>query len=134
MSGSGCMNSPLLAPNMSIIRPGVHTMISAPLFSSAICNAKTTGCKYSQGGVAAQLKKLKLRTRADRPGSCSNDNFPTWFNKISVKIKRSEGLCDNNTLLQQNTTTEKVMKTDMRYVEQVFKLGWRRQCIFPPTL
>lgn len=30
------MNSPLLAPNMSIILPGVHTMISAPLFSSAI--------------------------------------------------------------------------------------------------
>lgn len=31
------VNSPLLAPNMSIILPGVHTMISAPLFSSAIC-------------------------------------------------------------------------------------------------
>lgn len=27
---------PLLAANMSIIRPGVQTIISAPLFSSAI--------------------------------------------------------------------------------------------------
>lgn len=32
----GGVNSPLLAPSMSIILPGVHTMISAPLFSSAI--------------------------------------------------------------------------------------------------
>lgn len=40
--GSTCMNSPLLAPNMSIILPGVHTMISAPLFSSAIWKPTTT--------------------------------------------------------------------------------------------
>ncbi len=30
-------HSPLLAPSMSIMRPGVQTMISAPRFSSAIC-------------------------------------------------------------------------------------------------
>lgn len=29
---------PLLADNMSIIRPGVHTMISQPRFNSAICS------------------------------------------------------------------------------------------------
>jgi hypothetical protein len=47
---------PLLAASMSIMRPGVHTIISVPRFSSAICSEMFVPETQLEASVASNIK------------------------------------------------------------------------------
>ena len=64
--------SPLLAANMSIILPGVHTMISAPRFSSAICSEipvpPYTHTTFRLSGFVKRLQSFVICMASSRVG------------------------------------------------------------------